>query len=121
MPRCFHEKEAVGASELQQFAAGAIAANEIDAAGNLAAKHRLSAEIIGVTVRAAAGKIILGIVGGGIECRGLCAAKAALAASKDVAAVDVEAKRVLGEAAAGRGMDGRARAPWLVMRPFATS
>src|SRR5262247_3530578 len=57
MPRCFHEKEAVGASELEQFAAIAIAANEIDAVSKLAAEHRLSAEIIGVTIRASAGKI----------------------------------------------------------------
>jgi hypothetical protein len=99
-------KYRAAASELEQFAAIAIAANEIDAASKLAAEHRLSTEIIGVTIRASAGKIILGIVGDGIECSGLRAAEAALAALKDVAAVDAEAKRVLGKATAGGAWTG---------------
>src|SRR6266404_2786767 len=102
VPRGLHEKEAVGASQFQQLAALAIAANEIDAAGKLAAQHRLGAEVIGVAVQAPAGKIILGVVGGGIERGRLRAAEAALAALPDSAVIDREAKRVAARAAAGR-------------------
>src|SRR6266498_3461196 len=65
--RRLHEKEPVGASELKQPAACTVLADEIDAAGKLAAQHRLCTEVVGVAVRAAAGKIVLGVVGSGIE------------------------------------------------------
>src|SRR6266446_4419108 len=99
VPRGLHEKEAVGASQFQQLAALAIAANEIDAAGKLAAQYRLGAEVIGVAVQAPAGNIILGVVGGGIERGRLRAAEAAFAALPDVASVDAEAKRMRRRAA----------------------
>src|SRR5260370_15501763 len=63
IPRGLHEKEAVRASQLQELAALAIAANEIDAAGKLAAQHRLGAEIVGVAVGAAAGQKVRRLVG----------------------------------------------------------
>src|SRR6266446_9442595 len=111
--RGLHEKEAIGASQLQELAARAIAANEIDAAGKLAAQHRLGAEVIGVAVRTAAGKIIISVVGGGIERGRFRAAEAALAALQDIAVIDPEAKRVAARAAAGRA---RARAIALCRR-----
>src|SRR6266404_3199775 len=113
VPRRLHEEKAVGASQLKELAALAIAANEIDAAGKLAAQHRLGAEIIGVAVRTAAGKIIISVVGGGIERGRFRAAEAALAALQDIAVIDPEAKRVAARAAAGRA---RARAIALCRR-----
>ncbi len=65
--RRLHEKEPVGASELKQLAALAVPADEIDAAGKLAAQHRLCTEVVGVAIGVAAGKIVVGVVGGGIE------------------------------------------------------
>src|SRR5262249_14373142 len=67
IPRGLHDKKTIGASQLQELAAVAIAANEIDAASKLSAQHGLGSKIIGITVQAAAGKIMLGVVGGGIE------------------------------------------------------
>src|SRR5262245_2078140 len=99
--RRLFQKKSVGASQLEQLAAAAIAADEIDAAGELAAQHRLGAEIVGVAVGAAAGKIVLGVVGGGIERSRLRAAEPTLPALQDVAAVDAEAKRMRRRAAAG--------------------
>src|SRR5229473_3233707 len=96
------QKEAVGASELQEPAAAAIAANELDAARELAAQDRLGPEIIEIAVGAAAGKVVLGIVGGGIESGRFGAAEPATAAPEDIAAMDLEAQDVVGRAAAGR-------------------
>src|SRR5262249_62091370 len=85
MARRFLEKEAVGASEFQQPAAVAVTADEFDAAGELAAQHRLSAEIVGIAVGAAAREIVFGIVGGGVEARGCGGPPAALPALPNVA------------------------------------
>src|SRR5262249_25276359 len=103
------QKKAVGASQLEQLAAAAIAPDEIDAAGELAAQHRLGAEIIAVAVAAAPGKIVLGVIGGRIERGRLRTAEPALPALQDVAAVDPEAKRMRRRAAAGQTR-ARARA-----------
>src|SRR4029450_12680697 len=65
MARRLHEKEPVGASKLKQLATLAVLADEVDAAGKLAAQHRLCTAVVGVAVGAAAGKIVLGVVGGG--------------------------------------------------------
>src|SRR5262249_57369129 len=97
-----HEKESIGASELEQPAAVAIAANELDAARDLPAQHRLGPAIIGIAVGAAAGEIVLGIVGGGIEPGCFGAAEPATPALQDIAAVDPEAKPMVGDPAAGR-------------------
>src|SRR4030095_4835395 len=53
-------------------------------------------------VRMAAGKIVPGVVGGGIESRRFGAAEAAIPALQDVAAVALEAQDMLGGAVAGR-------------------
>ena len=102
MPRRLHQKKTVGTSELKQLAVRAIAANEIDAAGELASQHRLSAEIVGIPVGPSAGKIVLSIIGGGIEGGGLRAAEAAGSTLDNVAAVAAEAKCVRRRATAGR-------------------
>src|SRR5262249_24503280 len=102
MSRRLHQKKTVGTSELEQLAVRAIAANEIDTAGELASQHYFSAEIVGVPVGPAAGKIILGIIGGGIEGGCLRAAEAAGSALQNVTAVAAEAKRVPRRAATGR-------------------
>ena len=96
------QEEAIGASQLQQLSAGAIAANELDAAGEFAAQHRLGAEIIGVAVGVAAGEIIPGVVGRGIEPRRFRASEPAIPALHDVAAVTLEAKHMLAHAVARR-------------------
>src|SRR5229473_2462329 len=96
------QKKSVGASELQEPAAGAITANELDAARELAAQDRLGPAIIEIAVGAAAGKVVLGIVGGGIESGRFGAAEPATAAPEDIAAIDLEAQDVVGRAAAGR-------------------
>src|SRR5712691_12355029 len=96
------QKKSVGASELQEPAAAAIAANELDAARELAAQDRLGPAIIEIAVGAAAGKVVLGIVGGGIEAGRFGAAEPATAAREDIAAVDLEAQDVVGHATAGR-------------------
>src|SRR5437588_6942792 len=103
------EKESVGASQLEQLAGASIATDEIDAARELAAQHRLGAQIIGVAVGAASGKILLGVVGGRIKCRCFRAAKPTFRALKNVATVDAEAKRMRRRAAAG-GARARQRA-----------
>jgi len=74
------QEEAVGAAEFQQLAAAAVAADEIDAAREFAAQDRLGAEVVGVAVRMAAGKIVPGVVGGGVESGGFGAAEAAIPA-----------------------------------------
>src|SRR5262249_20675487 len=99
--RRLFQKKTVGASQLEQLAAAAIAPDEIDAARELAAQHRLGAEIVGVAVRAAAGKIVLGVIGGRIKRARFHAAEPTLPALQDVAAVDAEAKRMRRRAAAG--------------------
>src|SRR5216117_3865443 len=95
------EKESVGASQLEQLAGASIATDEIDAARELAAQDQLGAQIIGVAVGAASGKILLGVVGGRIKCRCFRAAKPTFRALKNVATVDAEAKRICRRAAAG--------------------
>src|SRR5262249_56710187 len=102
IPRRLFEKKSVGAPQLEQLAAVAIAADEIDAARELAAQHRLGAEIVGVAVGAAAGKIVLGVIGGRIKHSRFRAAEPTLTALQDVAAVDAEAKRMRRRSAAGR-------------------
>src|SRR5262245_21772336 len=104
--RRLHEKEAVGASELEQLAATTVAADEIDAAGKLAPQHRLGAEVIGVAIRAAPGEISCGVVGGWVEAGCLRAAEATFLALQNVAAVEVEPKRVARHAAARRAWPG---------------
>ena len=102
MARRLHEEKAIGAAQFQQLSAAAIAADEIDAARELAAQHRLGAEIIRIAVGVPAGKIILGVVGGGIKSGRFGAAEAATLALQDVASVGPEAQGVVSRAAAGR-------------------
>src|SRR5882757_181637 len=102
IPRGLLQEEAVGASELQQSAIAAIATDEIDAMGELAAQHRLGPEIVGITVGVAAGEIILGVVGGGVEAGGLGAPQPAAPALQNAAAVGLEAQQMASRAAAGR-------------------
>src|SRR5262252_4086844 len=100
--RRLHEEEAIGASQLEQLSAAAIAANEIHAACEFAPQHRLGAEVIRIAVGVASGKIVGGVVGGGIEAGCLSAPEAATAALQDIAAVGPEAEPVTGRASAGR-------------------
>ena len=83
----FLEKEAVGATDVEQPAAIAMAANEIDHAGELAPQHRLGAEIVGIAVRVLSGEIAARVVGGRVEIRGIAAPEPATFAAKDIAPV----------------------------------
>src|SRR5262249_46582524 len=87
--------------------------NESDAAGKLAAQHRLGRAIVGIAVGMAAGKIILGIVGSGIEGGHFSAAKTAAFALQNIAAVDAKAQQMRRRANASRagGGNGRIRGP----------
>src|SRR5262249_27455286 len=100
MARSLHEEESIGASQFEQLPATTIAADEIDAACEFAPQHGLGAEIVGISVGTAAGEIIPGVVGGGIETGCLGAAEAAVAALQNVAAVDPKAELVVGGAPA---------------------
>src|SRR5262249_19245352 len=92
--RRFLEKEAVGAAELQKLSLATEAANEIDAAGELAAQHRLGPAIVGIAIGMAAGKIVLGVVGSGIEGGRFGAAETAAIALQNIATVDVKAQQM---------------------------
>src|SRR5712691_10305847 len=70
MARGLLQEKAVGASELQELPAVAVATDEFDAAREFAPQHGLGAEVIRIAVGAAAGEIILGVIGGGIESGG---------------------------------------------------
>jgi len=72
--RGFQQKEAIGAAKLEKFAIRAEAADEVDAAGKLATQHRLGAPIVGIAVGMAAGEVVLGVVGRGVEPHGFGAA-----------------------------------------------
>jgi hypothetical protein len=97
----FHEKEAVRASQLQQPAAASMATNERNAARKLVPQYGLGPGIIGIAVRVAAPEIIRCIIGDWIEFGCICRTQPAAAALEDVAAVHIEAKTVLDQAAAG--------------------
>src|SRR5262249_25250341 len=100
MTRRFHEKEPIGASQFQQLAIRAKLANKIHSTREFAAQHRLCPEIVRIAIDVSAGKIILGVVSGGIKFGRLCAAKAALAALQDVASIGSKPQQVAGCAAA---------------------
>ena len=100
--RRLQQEKSVGAAQFQELSSAAIAANEFDAAREFAAQHRLGAEVVGIAVGVPAGKIILGIVGGGIKSGRFGAAEAAALALQYVASVGPEAKGVASGAAAGR-------------------
>src|SRR4051794_29471757 len=102
VPRGLHEKEAIGAPQFQQSPAGTIMADEMDAAGELAAQDRLGTEVVGVAVGAPAGKIVLGIVGRGIKPGGFGAAETAFFALQNAAPVDLETKQVTCRLPTGR-------------------
>jgi hypothetical protein len=102
MARRLHQEKAVGAAQFQQLAVTAIAADELDAARELAAQHRLGPEIIRIAIAVPPRKIILGIVGGRIKPRRFGAAEPAILALQDVASVGPEAKGVGSRDAAGR-------------------
>src|SRR5262245_17905945 len=97
----FLQEEAVGAAELEQAALRAIAPDQVDGAGELAAQHRLAAEIVAVAVGVLPGEIVLGVVGAGIKIARLAAPDAALLAGKDIAAVLGIEEALRRDAAAG--------------------
>src|SRR5262245_29362441 len=63
------EKKAIGASQLQQPAARAVAANEGNAACEFAPQYRLGSAIIGVAVGLAAGEIVRRVICRRVETR----------------------------------------------------
>src|SRR5260370_17756203 len=72
----FLEKKTVGASEIEQPAAAAIAVNKLDAAGKFSSQDGLGGAIIRVAVAVSTGKIIAGVIDLGIEARGLRSSQA---------------------------------------------
>src|SRR5262249_43376193 len=100
IPRSFLQEKAVGASKLQEPAIAGEAADEIDAARELPAQHPRRAKIIGITVGMAAGEIVPGVVGCGVEAGDVGAAETAAPALQDVATVGLVAKQMGGLAAA---------------------
>ncbi len=83
MTRRLPQEEAVGAAQLQQLPATAITADEVHAAREFAAQDRLGAEVVGVAVGMAAGEIVPGVVGGGIEFGRFRATEAAIPALQE--------------------------------------
>src|SRR5262249_56210622 len=83
----FLQEEAIGAAELDQPPRRTVTPDHVDRVGKLAAQHRLAAEIVAIAVSVLAGKIVFGVVGGGIEMCGLAAPEAARLAAKNVAAI----------------------------------
>ena len=105
------QEKAIGASQLQQLPVAAIAADEIDAAGELAAQDRLGSEIVGVAVGVAAGKVIPGVVSGGIEARRFRAAKPAISHCKMSQPLALEAQNMAQWCGRKPGMRASCRSP----------
>ena len=83
----FIEKEAVGATDLEQAALWLAVLDELDRAGELAPQHGFGAAIVGVAVGLTAGKVAIVIISKGIEARCLGASQSAVSTLKDVASV----------------------------------
>ena len=82
------QKEAVGASDLQQASAFMKTANEFHRAGEFVAQDRLAAEIVGVTVATLPGEILRGVVSMNVETAiTFGPAEAALRALQNVAGI----------------------------------
>src|SRR6267154_2291694 len=102
IPLGFLEKKSVGASEIKKPAAAAIAVNKLDAAGKFSSQDGLGGAIIRVAVAVLTGKIVAGVVGPGIEARGLRSSQAAAVTLPNIAAVGFVSKCVVRNLAAGR-------------------
>ena len=89
------EKKPIGATDLHQLPVWAETADELDTACELAPKHRLGAEIIGIAIAALPGKVFACIIRAGVEAGGYRAPKPASLALPNVAFVDPVPKRMV--------------------------
>jgi hypothetical protein len=76
--------------------------------------HGLGAEIVGIAIGVVAGKIVSGVVGGGIEPGRLGAAEAATAALQDIAIVGPETQPVVDHVTAGGACARKVGGPFRV-------